>query len=111
MGHIARYARGVDYHDFLPGRLRELLAWLQSRVACSGKVCVDTAPILEREWAVRAGVGWIGKNTLLMGRDFGSYVLLGEIILDIALEPDEAHLESFVAVARAVWMLARPTHW
>ncbi|RYX85691.1 tRNA epoxyqueuosine(34) reductase QueG [bacterium] len=95
MGNIARYARGIDYHDFLPGRLRELLAWIQSRVECNGKVCVDTAPVLEREWAVRAGIGWIGKNTLLMSRDFGSYVLLGEIILDTVIEPDQAHIESF----------------
>jgi len=71
MGHIARYARGLDYHDFLPTRIRELLSWIQTQVPCNGKVCVDTAPVLEREWAVRAGIGWIGKNTLLMGRDFG----------------------------------------
>lgn len=95
MGGVARYARGLDYHDFLPARLRELLAWLQSHIQCNGKVCVDTAPVLEREWAVRAGIGWIGKNTLLMGRDFGSYVLLGEIILDIELEADTPHLEQF----------------
>ena len=95
MGNIARYARGFDYHDFLPARLRELLSWIQTQTPCNGKVCVDTAPVLEREWAVRAGIGWIGKNTLLMGRDFGSFVLLGEIILDIEIPPDEAHLESF----------------
>ena len=95
MGHIARYARGFDYHDFLPARLRELLGWIGTQTPCNGKVCVDTAPVLEREWAVRAGIGWIGKNTLLMGRDFGSFVLLGEIILDIEIPPDEAHLESF----------------
>lgn len=95
MGGIARYARGLDYHDFLPVRLRELLDWLQLQVECEGKVCVDTAPVLEREWAVRAGLGWIGKNTLLMGRDFGSFVLLGEIILNIELEPDAPHLEQF----------------
>ncbi len=95
MGNIARYARGLDYHDFLPARLRELLAWLQLQVECEGKVCVDTAAVLEREWAVRSGLGWIGKNTLLMGRDFGSYVLLGELILNIQLEPDAPHLEQF----------------
>jgi len=95
MAGIARYARGEDYHDFLPARLRELLAWIQSQTPCEGKVCVDTAPVLEREWAVRAGIGWIGKNTLLMGRNFGSYVLLGELVLDIELPPDAPHLEQF----------------
>lgn len=95
MGHIARYARGLDYHDFLPARIRELLGWLQSQAECEGKVCVDTAPVLEREWAVRAGLGWIGKNTLLLSRDFGSYVLLGELILNIELPPDTPHLEQF----------------
>jgi len=94
-GQIARYARGDDYHDFLPARLRQLLAWIQTQTPCGGKVCVDTAPVLEREWAVRAGIGWIGKNTLLMGRDFGSYVLLGEILLDIEISPDAPHLEQF----------------
>lgn len=95
MGGIARYARGLDYHDFLPARLRELLGWIQGQTPCEGKVCVDTAPVLEREWAVRSGLGWIGKNTLLMSRDFGSYVLLGEIILDIEIAPDAPHLEQF----------------
>ena len=95
MGHIARYARGLDYHDFLPARIRQLLSWVQEQVECSGKVCVDTAPVLEREWAQRAGIGWIGKNTLLMGRDYGSYVLLGELILDIEIAPDAPHLEQF----------------
>jgi len=95
MGGIARYARGLDYHDFLPARLRELLSWIQAQTPCAGKVCVDTAPVLEREWAVRSGLGWIGKNTLLMGRDFGSYVLLGEIITDIEIAPDTPHLEQF----------------
>ncbi len=95
MGGIARYARGVDYHDFLPTRIGELLAWLQARAPCEGKVCVDTAPVLEREWATHAGLGWIGKNTLLMGRAFGSYVLLGELLLDIELPPDAPHIEEF----------------
>jgi epoxyqueuosine reductase len=95
MGGIARYARGVDYHDVIPGRLRQLLAWLQEQTPCEGKVYVDTGPVLEREWAQRAGLGWIGKNTLLMSREFGSYVLLGELLVDIELPPDEPHLEQY----------------
>ena len=95
MGEIARYARGDDYHDWMKARLRELLLWVKEASGCEGLACVDTAPILEREWAWRAGVGWIGKNSLLMNRAFGSYVLLGELVLDVALPPDEAHIEEF----------------
>jgi epoxyqueuosine reductase QueG len=95
MGQVARYARGFDYHDTLKSRLNELLAWIQERTSCKGRAFVDTAPILEREWAQRAGLGWIGKNTLLMSRDFGSYVLLGELVVDEAIAPDSPHLEQF----------------
>lgn len=95
MGEIARYARGDDYHDWMKARLRELLAWIKEASDCEGLACVDTAPVLEREWAQRAGIGWVGKNSLLMNRAFGSYVLLGELVLDIELPPDEAHIEEF----------------
>ena len=95
MGNVARYARGFDYHDTLKNRLNELLAWIQERANCRGRAFVDTAPVLEREWAQRAGLGWIGKNTLLMSRDFGSYVLLGELVIDEMIAPDAPHLEQF----------------
>ena len=95
MGEIARYARGDDYHDWMKSRLRELLTWIKNASGCEGLACVDTAPILEREWSQRAGLGWIGKNSLLMNRAFGSYILLGELIVDIELPPDEAHIEDF----------------
>ncbi len=95
MGEIARYARGDDYHDWMKARLHELLAWVKDASGCQGLACVDTAPVLEREWAQRAGIGWIGKNSLLMSRAFGSYVLLGELVLDIELPPDEPHIEEF----------------
>lgn len=94
-GKVARYARGDDYHDIIVPRLRELLAWLQTQMPCEGRVYADTGPILEREWAVRAGIGWIGKNGMLMSRELGSYVLLGELLLDIALPPDEPHLNEY----------------
>ena len=95
MGEIARYARGDDYHDWMKSRLRELLSWIKAASGCEGLACVDTAPVLEREWAQRAGVGWIGKNSLLMNRAFGSYVLLGELVLDLELPPDAPHIEEF----------------
>jgi epoxyqueuosine reductase len=94
-GKVARYARGTDYHEFMPKRLRALLEWIQEQTPCNGKVYVDTAPVLEREWAQRAGLGWIGKNTMLLSRELGSYFLLGEILLDIELEPDRPHIEEF----------------
>ena len=94
-GEVARYARGTDYHEFMPQRLRELLNWIQERENCAGKVYVDTGPVLEREWAQRAGIGWVGKNTMILSRELGSYFLLGEIILDLELEPDRPHVEEF----------------
>ncbi len=94
-GKVARYARGLDYHDVMAQRLRELLAWLQTQTPCAGRVYVDTGPLLERDLARRAGLGWIGKNTMLLSRQLGSYFLLGELLLDIDLEPDRPHLEQF----------------
>lgn len=94
-GKVARYARGTDYHEFMPQRLRELLNWIGSQTPCNGRVYVDTGPLLERDLARRAGLGWIGKNTLLMSRELGSYFLIGEILLDIALPIDAPHIAQF----------------
>lgn len=94
-GKIARYARGTDYHEFMTARLRELLAWIQEQHPCEGRVYVDTGPILERELAQRAGIGWVGKNTMILSRELGSYFLLGEILLSLELPPDRPHIEQF----------------
>lgn len=94
-GKVARYARGDDYHDFMTARLRELLHWIQQQTPCSGRVYVDTGPVLERELARRAGLGWVGKNTMLLSRELGSYFLIGEIILDLELETDKPHVDNF----------------
>jgi epoxyqueuosine reductase len=88
---FARYARGDDYHDVMTARLRDLLAFLK---ACSGegadgRVYVDAGPLLEREVARRAGLGWFGKNTMLINTRRGSYFFLGEIVTNVALAPDE----------------------
>jgi epoxyqueuosine reductase len=86
---FARYARNDDYHDVMTPRLRELLAFIKEREpSAEGKVYVDTGPILEREVAQRAGIGWFGKNTLLINTRRGSYFLLGEILLNLPLPPD-----------------------
>jgi epoxyqueuosine reductase len=88
-GRVARYARGRDYHRVLPPRLRRLLALVQERrPGTRGRVYVDTGPVLERAWAQRAGVGWIGKHSLLLRRDGGSWFVLGVLLLDCDLEPD-----------------------
>jgi epoxyqueuosine reductase len=92
-GNVARYARGVDYHELLWRRLDELLAWVQSEVPeCQGRGVVDTAPLLERDFARRAGLGWFGKNTMLLNKRLGSYFFLGALLLDVALQPDGPHL-------------------
>ena len=86
---VSRYAWGRDYHRVLRARLLRLGQWLEA--ACPGagwKPCVDTAPVLEREWAARAGLGWIGKNTSLLNRRLGSELFLGVLLTTAPLEPD-----------------------
>jgi epoxyqueuosine reductase len=87
---IAAYARGDDYHAFIPPRLQALVAFLQERTGnpVPNRWYTDTGPILERELAQRAGLGWIGKNTCLIHPQTGSYFLLAEIFLGIELESD-----------------------
>jgi len=87
---IARYARGRDYHAVIEERLEELLAWIRSRAdrPVDGRVYVDTGPILERELAWRAGLGWFGKNTVLIHPRRGSWLFLGVLLLDLDLPPD-----------------------
>jgi len=88
-GKISRYAWGADYHDVLKEKLNDLLRFVQeASPGAKGKVCVDTAPVMDKVWAVRAGLGWIGKSSNLITTDFGSWVFIGEIILDIELEYD-----------------------
>lgn len=90
-GRIARYARGDDYHDLIKKRLRQFWENLvdETSAEISGRYYVDTGPVLERELAARAGLGWWGKNTMLIHRRAGSYFLLAEIISTAALTPDQ----------------------
>ena len=91
-GKVARYARGPDYHDVLRDRLNWLLAWLQAECpGCRGRGVVDTAPLLERDFARRAGLGWIGKNTMLLNKRQGSYFFLGALLVDVDLHSDPPH--------------------
>lgn len=95
-GRIARYAWGRDYHDDMTPRLRELAAWIESESGrpVSNRAYVDTGPVLEGEWAVQAGLGFQGKHTLMISPEWGSYLFLGEILLDLELEPDPVGGES-----------------
>jgi len=86
---VSRYAWGRDYHKILRKKLIRVGRWLEQQVSeCHWRACVDTAPILEREWAARAGLGWIGRNTCLLNRRFGSELFLGVLLTDVELTPD-----------------------
>jgi epoxyqueuosine reductase len=88
-GRIARYAWGDDYHDVMLKRMRRLDAFLTSRGGVQ-KVYVDTGPLLERDHAAQAGIGWHGKSTMLLDRQLGTWFFLGEILTTLELPPDEA---------------------
>ncbi len=86
---ISKYAYGEDYHFVIKRKLKDLLRFIQENIGeVNGRCFVDSAPVLERDWAKRAGVGWIGKNTLLIHPKAGSYFFLAELILDLELAPD-----------------------
>jgi epoxyqueuosine reductase len=99
---VARYARGPDYHHVMRARLKELAGWLRTeRPGSWGRVVVDTAPLLERDFARRAGLGWLGKNTLLLNRRLGSFLLLGGLLVDVELQPDPPHTPSHCGTCSA----------
>jgi epoxyqueuosine reductase len=88
-GRLARYARGDDYHDLLRSRLNRLAAWLEVRVPGGrARGVVDSAPLAERDFAWLAGLGWFGKNTMLIDPGAGSYFLLAALVTDVVLPPD-----------------------
>jgi epoxyqueuosine reductase len=89
VGKISRYAWGDDYHDVLRDKLKSLLEWIRERAPeVEGKICVDSAPMMDKAWAARAGLGWIGKHTNLITKEFGSWVFLGELLVSIELDYD-----------------------
>ncbi len=91
-GRVAAYAWGMDYHIILPERMKQLVDFIEKQVGrpVPHRWYTDTGPILEREFAQRAGLGWIGKNTCLINPRIGSYILLAEVLLGLELEPDTA---------------------
>jgi epoxyqueuosine reductase len=88
-GKISRYAWGDDYHDVVGGRLKSLLAWIKEQwPEAEGKACVDIQPLMDKAWGERAGLGWIGKHSNLITREYGSWVFLGELLLNLELAED-----------------------
>ncbi|MBN2212700.1 MAG: tRNA epoxyqueuosine(34) reductase QueG [Bacteroidales bacterium] len=86
---ISRYAFGRDYHKVIRKKLKQLLDYIQREIQqASGRVFVDSAPVLERAWAVKAGLGWIGKNSNLISPESGSFVFIGTVFIDLELEAD-----------------------
>ena len=93
-GTISVYARNRDYHDIIKGRLKEVAGLLEARSGAKVKVFVDTAPVMEKPLAEAAGLGWQGKHTVLVSREFGSWMFLGAIFTSAELPVDAPHEES-----------------
>lgn len=101
-GKISRYAWGDDYHDVVGSGLRAVLQRIRDEVPeADGKVCVDTAPMMDKAWAVRAGLGWLGKHSNVITRDLGSWVFIGELILNLELEYDTTVVEDHCGTCTA----------
>ncbi len=91
---ISKYAYGEDYHFVMKRMLKKLLEFVRENFGqVEGRVFVDSAPVLERAWAVKAGLGWVGKNGMLISKKYGSFVFLGELIIDMELEYDKSEMK------------------
>ena len=87
---LSKYAYGTDYHFVMKDKLGEMLHFIQSEIAsCEGRFFVDSAPVLDKAWAARAGLGWIGKNTNLLSIEHGSFFFIGELIIDLELPAND----------------------
>ena len=89
--NFSKYAHGKDYHIIVKQRLNALLDYIKDELNnnVNGIMCVDSSPIMEKQWAQRGGIGWQGKHTIIINEDYGSWMFLGELLLDIPLEYDE----------------------
>ncbi len=109
-GKISNYAWGDDYHKIIKPRLYELLNSIQSKQSnIKGVVCIDTSPVMEKAWAQMGGLGWIGKHTNLITRNYGSWIFLGEVLINIPLEYDMPFIEDLCGSCTAC-MDACPTN-
>jgi epoxyqueuosine reductase len=89
-GKVSRYAWGDDYHDVVGEKLRDLLAGIKAECPeAEGKVCVDIQPMMDKAWAVQAGLGWMGKHTNVITHEFGSWIFIGELLLNLELDYDD----------------------
>jgi epoxyqueuosine reductase len=106
---ISRYALGTDYHEVLREKLSHLLALVREvDHSANGRVCVDSAPVMEKIWAQKAGIGWQGKNSLLLTQNHGSYVFLGILILNLELTFNSPEIDHCGSCYKC--MVACPTH-
>lgn len=93
---IAKYAYGQDYHYVIKDRLKTLMENLRKEIGeFGGRVFVDSAPLMERQWAQKSGLGWLGKNSLLLNRDMGSFFFLSELIVDVEINPDPPMVKDY----------------
>jgi epoxyqueuosine reductase len=109
-GKISRYAWGDDYHDVVKSKLTSLLSWIREQdSAAEGKVCVDIQPTMDKAWAVRAGLGWLGKHSNVITPEHGSWVFIGELLLNLELEHDTERIEDHCGTC-TLCIDACPTH-
>ena len=93
-GKVSRYAWGDDYHDVVKSKLLSLLLWIKEQEpSAEGKVCVDIQPTMDKAWAVRAGLGWLGKHSNVITPEHGSWVFIGELLLNLDLDHDTVQIE------------------
>ena len=93
-GKVSRYAWGDDYHDVVKEKLLSLLSWIRDQEPhADGKVCVDIQPVMDKAWAVRAGLGWLGKHSNVITPEHGSWVFIGELLLNLELDCDSVQIE------------------
>ncbi|HEV8187562.1 MAG TPA: tRNA epoxyqueuosine(34) reductase QueG [Pyrinomonadaceae bacterium] len=93
-GKVSRYAWGDDYHDVVKEKLLSLLSWIKEQEpGAEGKICVDIQPTMDKAWAVRAGLGWLGKHSNVITPEYGSWVFIGELFLNLDMEHDSEPME------------------
>ncbi|MCL6258520.1 tRNA epoxyqueuosine(34) reductase QueG [Aquiflexum sp. TKW24L] len=93
---IAKYAYGQDYHHVIKDKLKVLLENLRQEIGeIGGRAFVDSAPVMERQWAQKSGLGWLGKNSLLLNKEMGSFFFLAELVIDLEVTPDPPILKDY----------------
>ena len=93
---VAKYAYGQDYHHVIKDKLKVLLENLRQEIGeFGGRAFVDSAPVMERQWAQKSGLGWLGKNSLLLNKEMGSFFFLAELIIDLEVKPDPPVIKDY----------------